>query len=551
MSAAPGSRTAAFGTAMAASVLLSSCAFPPPLADEGAASVDRSLRIEMAGNGSVLPAHRGERDEGGRAVGGPELPPLEVGIRDAVLLALRRNRGLRVEMANPLIQGTFEEQERAVFDPIIEGEISRSSSRSERFARAGEGTETSKSDTTHADAALAQSLHAGTDIELGLSNERSDSELSAASLSRSRAGLNVTQSLLRGMGVGPNLAYLWQARVDTGISRYELRGFAESLVAQVETTYWNYLLAQRQVSIVEESLKLAEQQLDETQRRIDVGDVAETELAAAQAETALRRESLINARSLVAKLQVEFLRLVNPESLARREQEITPQSEPVVPKTELDPVEDHVALALRMRPEMNQARLLIERGELELVRTRNGLLPRMDLFVTLGKSGYADSFRESVRNIDGDAYDVAAGLLFDFPPLNRDAQARHTRALLTREQYVDSLRNMEDLIRQEVRSAYIEAERTRQQMDATRATRRFQEEKLRAETAKFRVGKSTALLVAQAQRDLLVSQVAEVAAVANHLKALVDLFQLDGSLLERRGISAPGRDPTGLPQIRP
>jgi outer membrane protein TolC len=53
-------------------------------------------------------------------------------------------------------------------------------------------------------------------------------------------------------------------------------------------------------------------------------------------------------------------------------------------------------------------------------------------------------------------------------------------------------------------------------------------------------------MVAQAQRDLLVSRIAEVRALANYLKALIDLYRQDGSLLERRGISAPGRKPVPL-----
>ena len=46
--------------------------------------------------------------------------------------------------------------------------------------------------------------------------------------------------------------------------------------------------------------------------------------------------------------------------------------------------------------------------------------------------------------------------------------------------------------------------------------------------------------MAQAQRDLLVSQIGEVRAVVNYSKALVTLYRLDGSLLLRRGIAAPG-----------
>jgi outer membrane protein TolC len=98
----------------------------------------------------------------------------------------------------------------------------------------------------------------------------------------------------------------------------------------------------------------------------------------------------------------------------------------------------------------------------------------------------------------------------------------------------------------DVRTAYIEVNRTKQQIGASSVTRMFNEDKLRTETEKLRVGKSTSFLVAQAQRDLLVSRIAEVRALANYLKALIDLYRQDGSLLERRGISAPGRDPVKL-----
>lgn len=170
----------------------------------------------------------------------------------------------------------------------------------------------------------------------------------------------------------------------------------------------------------------------------------------------------------------------------------------------------------------------------------------MDLFITLGKSGYADSFGRSVGNIDKNSYDALAGVRFSYPIFNRDAEALHRQALLTREQAQKAIENLSRLVEVDVRTAYIEVNRNKQQIDASKATRKFDEEKLRTETEKLRVGKSTSFLVAQAQRDLLVSRIAEVEAVANYIKALVDLYQQDGSLLERRGIAAPGREPVRL-----
>ena len=133
---------------------------------------------------------------------------------------------------------------------------------------------------------------------------------------------------------------------------------------------------------------------------------------------------------------------------------------------------------------------------------------------------------------------MIGGLLFNYPPINRRSKARHNRAEITRQQSIEAVNNLAQIIQVDVRSAYIEVNRTKEQIAATTATRKFQEEKLRAEIEKFRVGKSTSLLAAQAQKDLVASQIAEVEAVVNYLKSLVNLHRMEGSLLERRGILA-------------
>jgi len=467
--------------------------------------------------------------------------PLEITVQEAIFLALANNRELAVERMNPSILHTRQQQERAVFDPVVGGEISTDGSGSDSASRSGSTREKAVSGSVSAGAFLPT----GTTVDVEATTDVTDSSLYSDSFTSTRVGLTVTQALLRGAGVRANLVRLRQARLDTRASEYELRGFAEMLVAAVETTYWDYALAQRQIQIYTDSLKLAEQQMKESEERIRVGKLAEMELPAAQAEVALRKENLINARSSLATIRLQLLRLINPAA-DRWDQEITLQDRPAAPKGKLDDVKSRVQLALRMRPEMNEARLAVKRGDLEIVKTRNGLLPKLDLFVTLGKTGYADSFGRSVRDLGGDGYDVLVGVTGEYPLGNRDARAVHRRSALTRRQAIRAVENLAQLVEMDVRTAFIEVNRTREQISATTATRKFQEEKLRAETEKFRVGRSTSLLVAQAQRDLLFSQIAEVRGVANYLKSLVELYRLEGSLLERRGIGAPGREPVGL-----
>jgi len=459
--------------------------------------------------------------------------PLEVSVSQAILLSLENNESLAIERYNPRIRRTGEQIARSAFDPDLTADVSAKRTRTDPT---GESSSVAKS--ASAGVGLTQDLPTGTSLDFSLG---SDVDISPDEW-ESRAGLTVTQKLLRGFGLDVNLASLRQARLDVLTSQYQLRGFAQTLVGDTEKTYWDYLLAQRQIEIVEQSLTLAENQLRDTQERIRVGKLAELELAAAEAEVASRKEALINARSNLQVVQLSLLRLLNPPGEALFSRVVVPRDLPAVPALDLGPVEEHVQVGCKMRPDLNEARLRINRGELEIVKTRNGLLPKMDFFITLGRTGYANSFGPSLNDIShGHSYDAMAGLEMEYPPLNRAAQAENTRAHISRDQLLQSLQNAEQLAELDVRTAYVEILRANQQMAATTTTRKFKEESLRAEMEKFKVGKSTSLLVAAAQRDLLQSQINEVQAVANYLKSLVDLYLQDGSLLERRGIACPGR----------
>jgi len=476
---------------------------------------------------------------------------LRVTVTDAILLSLENNRSLLVQRLTPSVQQTFEEQERSVFDPEIGATISTGSTDAERLARSGSETEAYTTNQADSRIVLEQYFPSGTTLFLEADAEMEDSSLYDDRFYETRLGMTVSQALLRGYGTDTNLARLRQARLDTRISEYELRGFTAFLVAEVEQTYWDYALAKRQIEIVQESLKVARQQLDETRELIVVGRLAKAELAAVQAEVAAQEQALIEARANKEATRLLLLRLLNPLGTNLWGTEIDLVHQPSIPKAQLEEVEQHVAVAKRMSPVLNEARLRIQRGDLELIRTRNGLLPLLDLFITLGKSGYANAFGRSVSSIDSGGYDAEVGLSFQYPFVNRNANALHRRAQLDRDQFWAALENLSQIVEVDVRTAYIEVERTKQQIDASSVTRQFDEEKLRIETEKLRVGKSTSFLVAQAQRDLLVSRIAEVQALASYLQALTNLYRQDGSLLKRRFIQAPGGQPVILSQSEP
>lgn len=467
-------------------------------------------------------------------------PPvsIEIGLSEAVLMVLENNKDFKVQRFKPRISATAEESAVVKFDATRTAGMTLS-----RTSRPLVPAGSTATDAATAQYGFSKLNPSGTRVQSTLSFSQSRTSGSTGS-NTADIDLRLIAPLRQGKGAKVNLATLEQARLDTRISRFELRGYAEQLVAQTEIAYWDCLYARRQIEIFTDSLALAQRELRETREKIDVGQIANTELAAVQAEVALREEGLINARSsletaLLRLRKLLSLRVTDPWNVKIEVIDILQAVDKPSPE-DVSTVEEHVGTAMAMRPEIRQSLLAIEKDELEIVRTKNGLLPKLDLFIGLGRTGYADSFGRSFEEIGGDGYDLSSGITWELPTANRAARAAYDRALLSRERSDEAIENLRQIINVDVRSACIEVQRARNQITASAATSRSQEVKLRAETEKYRVGLSTSFMVAQAQRDALAGRLGEVQGRVNYRKALVNLYKADGTLLVRRGISIQG-----------
>lgn len=461
---------------------------------------------------------------------------LELSVEQAVLLALRNNCDLRVQQFFPVIAGTFEQIERGDYDAELFSEMAYNKERAEETSRST-GTKFNAENTdTAVSVGIRQQLPAGTEIEASVEQQRSISNR-APEQQIARVGLSVTQALLRGAGPVVNLVAVRQAELETAASIHELRGFTESLLAETETAYWNYVLAKQEIAIFERSLAIARQQRDETEQRIEVGILPAIEAAAARAEVARREQALIDARSLLEKQRLRLLRLLGSGIDNVAGLMIKATSEPAIEPQPVADLADRLQIASHRRADLQEANLRLRQNRLETIFTRNGLLPKLELFISLGKTGFADTFSDTFKELDGSTYDLTAGVRLSHYLGNRTATARHRAALANRQQAAEAVRNLEGLIDLDVRLAVNEVERVRRQISASRSTRELQEQTMNAEKERFDVGASTALLVAQAQRDYLASLIAEVEAVVSYRIAMVQLYLAEGSLLERRGVS--------------
>ena len=481
---------------------------------------------------------------GGEALREPEeAPALEGGehalsLEEATVRALERSPELAVRRLDPAIAGAFETIARGEFGVTVYAD---GQARQEQTQETNRATMMQfRADGSRIDATAGARVRTptGTEIDTSLGYRRDESNRSPEQ-QEARIGLTVTQSLLRGIDPDANLAAVRQAELETEASRHQLQAFVTALLLELETGYWQLALATRSLAIHEQSLQLAEQQAEALAARIEVGDAAPADAPVVRAQVALRRQALIDARADVEQWRLRLGRLLrlDPESstlAAIDEIAIEPR-----------PVEDpaaHRELAMRLRPDLLEARARLAQRRLDTVVTGNGLLPRLDLFVQLTKTGFGSSFGDAVRGMGEPTYELMVGLSFEQLLGNDVAAATDRRAHFRREQAERAVANLESLVRLDVSLALNEIQRAHAQIDASRETARLQAQVVEAERERLAVGESTALLVAQTERDLVEARVAEVEALVAYRVALVRLWAAEGSLLERRAVDLRPED---------
>ena len=355
--------------------------------------------------------------------------------------------------------------------------------------------------------------------------------------------VGVTQPLLRGFGPAVNLVALRQAKNSAAISQYAFNDYVLDVVQQVENGYWELALAQETVNIREFSLSLAQEQLKLNEAFIEVGKLAKSERVTAQAEVASQEAELVDARADVKTKNIALWRLLNAQSDTPVESLFGTIDIPNVESPTADP-EESVQLALLYRPDLAQARLNVSNQELQVIQTRNGLLPRLDAFASYGRLSQGTALSQLNDDLGSSDYDnFQIGLNFEMALGNRAEKARHTSAKLRVGQADDAVRNMEQVIETDVRQAAVEVERQWKRIDASHQEVLSREEQLRVETGQFKLGRSTNLDVLQVQQYLIQAKLDEATARVSLLQAIASLHRAEATSLARRGIAiADGKE---------
>ena len=167
------------------------------------------------------------------------------------------------------------------------------------------------------------------------------------------------------------------ARDDQNAAQFDLSTTRQDVVLNVQTAYYNYLLARRLVEVNQEAVRRNLQVLERARGFFEVGTRPKIDVTRAQVDLANAELALVRARNGVA---VSFTTLNNaigvPEHPLYRvpeELEIPPPT--VKPEELLATLEESTRTALENRTELRALRALIRSAEASLTLAKRNFLP--------------------------------------------------------------------------------------------------------------------------------------------------------------------------------
>ena len=470
-------------------------------------------------------------------------PPLELSLDEAVKRALESNADIAVEKFNPEFSAESVRGALGIYDPFLCATLRKSSS----TAVADNAFSGGKTDTFTYNFAASQYLPTGATFGLSFNNFRQTSNNVITTFNpafRSSLNLSLTQPLLRNFRLDSQRLNLRVARKNREISELQFHQTVVNTIASVKQAYYDLVYAQDNLEAQKKSLALAQKQLDENRIKVKVGTMAPLDVVAADSEVALREEGVITAEGALGDAEDVIKRAIFPKNdPASWGLHVVPTDRPAAAAagTAAVDVEAAIRTALEKRTDVIVARKGLERADISLDFSRSQQLPQVDLVASYGTAGLGGTqildplTREPLVPPIPGGYGDALSQVFgrDFPSWsigvnvsysvgNRTAAAGTAQARISRDQAAASLQRLELNVAQEVRSAGRAVETNSKRVESTKAARVLSEQRLDAEEKKFAAGMSTNFFVTQAQRDLAVAEVAELRALADYRKSVIN-----------------------------
>jgi outer membrane protein len=277
--------------------------------------------------------------------------------------------------------------------------------------------------------------------------------------------------------------------------------------------------------------------------------MAPIDIVEAQSEVARNEESVIVAEASITQAEDRLRSIIfDPKTADFWAMVLEPtDTMPFSPYTvDLDAAVRH---ALEVRTDVKLAQNSIEQSETNLKFYRGQTLPELNASLAYQPSGIGGTilapitsfpptstnrpvlsergFGTVLADVFTNQYPAwTFGVSVSYPVGDSTQQTNLARATLQYQQAQTQLRNLELQIATQVRDAGRSVQTNLKRVDSARAARDLAEQRLAAEERKYAAGIQVSFFVFQAQRDLTTARTAEIKAIADYNKSIVDFEAL-------------------------
>ncbi|MFQ6070068.1 MAG: TolC family protein [Candidatus Aminicenantales bacterium] len=487
---------------------------------------------------------------------------LNLSLDDCIIKALKNNLDVAINVLDPQLSELAVSVAREKFLPQLSFQFNSSKNNfaSYSWIDAAENVETKNSNYS---LQFSQLLPTGGTISGSLYNYSNDTNMSFQTINPrygSTLRFNFTQPLLRNFGSKMNRREIIIAFNNSEISDNNLKQALQNTIYDVEEAYWNLVYNIELLKVRRQSLKLARDLLEKNKKSVEVGTMAPMEILTAESTVATREADILQQEANVKNAEDLLKSLLN---LPQAEAEITtiiPSDKPTYEEVKVN-LDEALMTAIENRPDLESTRLEIKNREINLSYAKNQLLPNLSLQASYWSPGISgtqliylnnnpltgevvDTIPGSIKDALKDAFNFkyknwSINLALDIPLDTIFSRAQYAQAKLNLEQALLRMKNQEQNIYLEIKTAVRAVETNYKRVQAYKIARELQEKKLEAEEEKLRVGLTTNYFVLQYQRDLADAQVAELKAIIDYSLSIARLNRAMGITLNKKNIRLP------------
>ncbi len=473
-------------------------------------------------------------------------------LAEAVALSIKNNLDVEVERFAPLIADTQYEEAWGAYDPVVSADAGYEVSKSPvTFLTAINPIEVNRSSVRGGGVGVDQLIpYVGATVGLRFEGSETQTRSQIQSLNPqydSSLFLTATVPLLRNLVWNESWTRVKTSRVTAAEVDADFRTALMNNIQSTADSYWTLVAARDQVRVAQKSLETARALLEQTKTQFEVGVVSRVEVVEAEAGVADREFELIRSANQFRNAQDGLIDAVLGDGLgAMTDLQFSPTEDPGGYQQRAIGLERSVETAFRLRPELDAARLRVEREEVELKFAKNQRLPQLDAEMRVGYVGvsgderatptgrFGRDFGDSTNDfLDSDGNDNYRFMgRFSIPIPNTAARKRVERGEFQLRRTTTQRLRLEQSIILEVRNAARTLKASEQGIDASERRRLAAEEQLRAERIRLEHGESTPFEVLQRESDLVEAESQKIFALQTYRSAEVALERAQGTILD-------------------